>query len=62
MQKRPELHNPPIRDVEYLSSATECTGLTPAAVGSQSEADHYAELYAIHMQKKNTLATGEESE
>ena len=58
----PELRNPPIRDVENLSSATDCTGLIPAAVFTESEADHYAHLYAIHRQKENTLATGEDVE
>ena len=41
----------PIRDVEMLASATECTGLTPAAVQSPQEGEAYAELYAIHQQK-----------
>ncbi|MEF9880648.1 MAG: hypothetical protein RR653_05280 [Clostridia bacterium] len=45
------LVNPPIWDVEDLASATECTGLTPAAVQTQSEAESYARLYAIHEQK-----------
>lgn len=61
-QERPVPENPPIMDVEDLSSATECTGLTPSAVMSQSEAEDYAHLYAIHRQKKNTLATGERQE
>lgn len=41
----------PIRDIEMLASATECTGLTPAAVQSPEEGESYAELYAIHQQK-----------
>lgn len=45
------LVNPPILEVEDLASATECTGLTPAAVRTEDEADNYAELYAIHQQK-----------
>lgn len=45
------LVNPPIREVEELASATECTGLAPAAIQTPSEAESYAELYAIHMQK-----------
>ncbi|MDD3336061.1 MAG: hypothetical protein PHI98_11165 [Eubacteriales bacterium] len=54
--------NPPIREVENLSSVTECTGLTPSAILSDSEAENYAELYAIHEQRTNTLATGEQKE
>ena len=41
----------PIREVEDLASATECTGLVPAAIQTQEEAEEYAELYAIHRQK-----------
>ncbi|MBP3647462.1 MAG: hypothetical protein J6K55_13680 [Clostridia bacterium] len=41
----------PIAEVEELASATECTGLTPAAVQSEEEGEAYAELYAIHNQK-----------
>ena len=41
----------PIREVEELASATECTGLTPAAVQSTEEGENYAEMYAIHEQK-----------
>ena len=41
----------PIAEVEDLASATECTGLTPAAVQSEEEGEAYAELYAIHNQK-----------
>lgn len=59
---KPIPKNPPIMDLENLSSATECTGLTPSAVMSQTEAEDYARLYAIHEQQKNTLATGERQE
>ena len=38
-------------DVEDLASATECTGLVPAAIQTQEEADNYSRLYAIHQQK-----------
>ena len=48
---RPKHPNPPIRKVEDLASATECTGLTPAAVQTPDEAESYASLYAIHRQK-----------
>ena len=41
----------PIRDVEELASATECTGLVPAAIQTPEEAENYAQLYAIHTQK-----------
>lgn len=41
----------PIRDVEDLASASECTGLIPAAVQTPEEGESYAELYAIHEQK-----------
>lgn len=43
--------NPPILETEDLISATECTGLTPAAVQTPGEAHAYAKLYAIHEQK-----------
>ncbi|MBR3875050.1 MAG: hypothetical protein IKJ26_12930 [Clostridia bacterium] len=41
----------PVMETEDLVSATECTGLTPAAVQSPEEGKDYAELYAIHQQK-----------
>ena len=41
----------PIFDVEELASASECTGLIPAAVQTPEEGQNYAELYAIHEQK-----------
>jgi len=41
----------PIWEPEDLASASECTGLTPAAIQTPDEADNYAELYAIHEQK-----------
>ncbi len=59
-EKRTELPNPPITEVENLSSATECTGLIPAAVTDPSEAEHYARLYAIHQQKVDTAAIAPE--
>lgn len=59
MRYRPIPKNPPIVESESLSSATECTGLTPSAIYSENEADDYSRLYDIHQQKKNTLATGE---
>ena len=34
--------------IENISSATECTGLTPAAPQSPEEAESAAELMAIH--------------
>ena len=42
---------PAIWDVEDLASATECTGLVPAAIQTPEEAEDYASLYAIHQQK-----------
>lgn len=35
---------------EFVASATECTGLSPAAVLSEQEADAYARLYSVHRQ------------
>lgn len=46
-----KLANPPIFDIEQVSSTTECTGLIPAAVESEAEAETYTHLYAIHKQK-----------
>lgn len=48
--KKP-LENPPILGIEKLASATECTGLTPAAIQTPGQAENYTELYAIHEQK-----------
>ena len=46
--EKEQVNHAPICDVEDLASATECTGLTPAAVQSPEEGETYAELYAIH--------------
>lgn len=35
---------------ELVASATECTGLSPAAVRSEEEAEHYAQMYGVHVQ------------
>lgn len=47
-EKRPD---PVVQEVENLASATECTGLVPAAVQTPEEGSSYAQLYAIHEQK-----------
>jgi hypothetical protein len=46
---------PPIRDIEELASATECTGLIPAGVPSEDEAEEYARLYGVHPIKPNDI-------
>ena len=46
-------------DTEMLASATECTGLVPAAIQTPEEAEDYSRLYAIHSQK--TAWTREEN-
>lgn len=38
-------------DTVKISSATECTGLAPAAVINQDQAEEYGEMYAIHAPK-----------
>lgn len=43
--------DPLVWDVEELASATECTGLVPAAIQTPEEAEDYSKLYAIHLQK-----------
>lgn len=35
---------------ECVASATECTGLSPAAVRDEPEAQAYAQLYGVHTQ------------
>ena len=57
-ERKTVLPNPPITEVENLSSATECTGLIPSAVTNSNEAEDYARLYAIHQQKVDTSALG----
>lgn len=43
--------NPPPVEVNELASATECTGLIPAAVQTPEEAQSYTRMYAINRQK-----------
>lgn len=38
-------------EAEEITSATECTGLVPAAIQTKEEAESYTGLYAIHQQK-----------
>lgn len=45
-------------DVEHVASATECTGLSPAAVQDDAQAEAYADLYAMHPQKPAGGADG----
>ena len=51
--------DPLVWDVEDLASATECTGLVPAAIQTPEEAEDYSRLYAIHLQ--TTAWTREEN-
>ena len=48
MQSKKPLPNPPLPETNDLASANECTGLMPAAVQTQEEAQHYTSLYDIH--------------
>lgn len=61
--KQDRLPNPPLADMEVLATATECTGLIPAAVENQEEAETYARMMAVHPTKPNPYAhPGEEPE
>lgn len=60
MNHRPTPQNnpittPPERDIEELASFTECTGLIPAAVPTDEEAEDYARMYGIHPVKANDI-------
>jgi len=60
MKHQPMLRNnpittPPERDIEDLASFTECTGLIPAGVPTDEEAEDYARLYGIHPIKANDI-------
>ena len=46
-KKEPQWEDP-IYEIEKIASATECTGLIPAAADTEEEARNYAEMYAIH--------------
>ena len=57
---KPTPHNdpiqtPPQRDIQDLASFTECTGLIPAGVPTDEEAEEYARLYGIHPIKANDI-------
>ncbi len=56
------ISNPPPVETNGLASATECTGLTPAAVQTPEEARHYAHMYDIHRQKTAWAAETKKSE
>jgi hypothetical protein len=48
----------PIYDVENLASASECTGIAPAPVQNDAEADATAALYAIHRPQPDDHSQG----
>lgn len=50
-----EFGRDPIYDIEKVASTTDCTGLIPAAVDDESQAEAYASLYAIHPVKPEGL-------
>ena len=41
----------PFFEIANVTSTTECTGLVPAGIEDNAEADSYGELYAIHPPK-----------
>ena len=54
MKKEKKNRNPSdplVWETEELASATECTGLVPAAIQTPEEAENYSRLYTIHLQK-----------
>lgn len=44
-------HLIPFYDIEKPVSMTDATGLIPAAIGDDDQADAYEELYPMHRQK-----------
>ena len=46
---------PPEREIEELASFTECTGLIPAGVPTEEEAQTLAGLYGVHPIKPNDI-------
>ena len=40
----------PVYDIEKVASNTECTGLIPAALKDEEEAESYQDIYSIHKQ------------
>ena len=46
-------HDDPFYDQETTVSATECTGLIPAGIDTEEEAENYADLYSVHSQTVN---------
>jgi len=53
--KREHIPTPPEREVEELASFTECTGLIPAGVPTEEEAEALARLYGVHPIKPNHI-------
>lgn len=49
------VETPPERRIEELASFTECTGLIPAGVPTEEEAEALAELYGVHPVKPNDI-------
>lgn len=44
----------PIYDISETVSSSECTGLMPAGIDSDGQAEAYGELYAIHPPKQDS--------
>lgn len=53
VNNRDPLSNPPMVEMENLATATECTGLIPAAVETEDQAEDYAQMMAVHPIKPN---------
>lgn len=52
MENHPkELQNPPPVDVENVAASTDCTGLIPAALTGEGQAEAYEELLPMHPKK-----------
>ena len=46
-------HDDPFYNQETTVSATECTGLIPAGIDTEEEAENYADHYSVHSQTVN---------
>ena len=53
MKKKFEQNDDPFYNLEYVASATECTGLMPRAE-NEAEAEESSKLYSIHKPQKNS--------
>ena len=61
-KERPPLNeNDPLFDIQQAASMTECTGILPAQIGTEDEAENIAALQSVHPVQPSSLIRGKKA-